>query len=92
MNGGCFVFNQEIFDHLRPGEELVEEPFRRLIRTGELSTMRYDGFWCCLDTHKEVQTLDDMYTRGDSPWELWKTVPSQPATDDHLTNALSVST
>ncbi len=78
MNGGFFVFNREIFDYLQPGEELVEEPFQRLIRAGKLSSMRYDGFWCCLDTYKEMQMLDDMYARGDSPWELWK-APPQPA-------------
>ena len=79
MNGGFFVFNREIFDYLHPGEELVEEPFQRLIRAGKLSSMRYDGFWCCLDTYKEMQTLDDMYARGESPWELWK-VPSHAPT------------
>jgi NDP-sugar pyrophosphorylase family protein len=33
LNGGFFRFRREIFDHLRPGEELVEEPFRRLTET-----------------------------------------------------------
>ena len=81
MNGGFFVLNHEIFDYLHAGEELVEEPFHRLIRAGRLSSMRYEGFWCCLDTYKEKQTLDDMYTRGESPWELWKLPPrAAPAT------------
>lgn len=72
INGGFFVFDRRIFDHLNEGEELVEEPFQRLIEIGRLSTYRYDGFWCCLDTYKEKQSLDDMYTRGETPWEVWK--------------------
>ncbi len=76
MNGGYFVFNHEIFAYLHEGEELVEEPFHRLIQAGRLSTLRHEGFWCCLDTYKEKQTLDDMYACGKSPWELWK-LPTQ---------------
>jgi glucose-1-phosphate cytidylyltransferase len=72
MNGGYFVLDAQIFDYLREGEELVETPFRRLIARQRLSTLRYDGFWCCMDTYKEMQTLEDMYTRGESPWEVWK--------------------
>ena len=75
MNGGFFVFDHEIFDYLEEGEELVEEPFHRLIRAGRLSSIRYGGFWCCLDTYKEKQVLDDMQARGESPWELWRLPP-----------------
>lgn len=71
MNGGFFVFRQEIFDHLNAGEELVEEPFSRLIKAGKLSTYRHDGFWSCMDTFKEKQDLDDLYASGSPPWEVW---------------------
>jgi glucose-1-phosphate cytidylyltransferase len=72
INGGYFVLRREIFDFMRPGEELVEEPFHRLIRHGRLHTMRYEGFWGCMDTYKEKQTLDDMITRGETPWQVWR--------------------
>jgi glucose-1-phosphate cytidylyltransferase len=72
MNGGYFVLNHEIFDHLRQGEELVVEPFQRLIGAQRLAALKYEGFWGCMDTYKEKQQLDDMYARGDAPWELWK--------------------
>jgi glucose-1-phosphate cytidylyltransferase len=71
MNGGYFVLDHEIFDYLAEGEELVEAPFHRLIAERRLITMRYEGFWCCMDTYKEKQTLDDMDARGECPWELW---------------------
>ncbi|HZZ72837.1 MAG TPA: glucose-1-phosphate cytidylyltransferase [Pirellulales bacterium] len=73
MNGGYFVLNREIFDHMEPGEELVNEPFQRLIRHERLAGYKYHGFWGCMDTFKEKQRLDDMINRGDTPWERWKT-------------------
>ena len=77
MNGGYFVLDRKIFDYLHEGEELIDEPFRRLIAEQRLATLRYTGFWCCMDTYKEKQTLDDMHARGDTPWEVWKR-PASP--------------
>jgi glucose-1-phosphate cytidylyltransferase len=72
VNAGFFVLRREIFDYMRPGEELVYEPFQRLIAAGELVGYRHDGFWAGMDTFKERQQLDEMYTRGGASWEVWK--------------------
>jgi glucose-1-phosphate cytidylyltransferase len=72
INGGFFVFRNQIFDYMNDGEELVEEPFRRLAAEGKLLAHVYDGFWACMDTFREKQLLEDMYTRGQVPWEVWK--------------------
>ena len=72
INGGYFVFKQEIFDYMEEGEELVVEPFQRLIAAGKLIGYRYDRFWYCMDTFKEQQELNDMYELGKAPWEVWK--------------------
>lgn len=77
INAGFFVLQREVFRYIRTGEELVCEPFDRLIAEDRLYCMRYDGFFGCMDTFKEKQLLDDMYTRGDTPWEVWKTPPQQ---------------
>jgi glucose-1-phosphate cytidylyltransferase len=71
MNGGFMVLRKEIFDIMRDGEELVEEPFRRLIGTGQLMAYQYDGYWACMDTFKEKQDLDDVFGRGNAPWAIW---------------------
>ena len=68
-NGGFFVLRKEIFDHLGEGEELVVEPFRRLIAAGKLWTYRHAGFWRCMDTFKDWKTLDELYSSGERPWE-----------------------
>jgi glucose-1-phosphate cytidylyltransferase len=77
INGGFFVFRREIFDYIQPGEELVETPFRRLIAEQQLTAYKYDGFWACMDTFKDRQQLDEMCSRGDAPWEIWKTARGQ---------------
>ena len=72
INGGYFVLRREIFDWMRPGEELVQEPFQRLAAAGKLLSYAYDGFWACMDTFKDKQLLEDLYARGQVPWEVWK--------------------
>jgi glucose-1-phosphate cytidylyltransferase len=71
INGGFFVLRQEIFDYIEPGEELVVEPFKRLIKERRLLGYRYERFWC-MDTFKEQQQLTDMFNSGRAPWEVWK--------------------
>jgi glucose-1-phosphate cytidylyltransferase len=71
INGGFFIFKKEIFDYFKDGEELVEEPFRRLIEKGELITYRHDGFWASMDTFKEKQQLAELYQKGRAPWLVW---------------------
>lgn len=72
VNGGYFIFNRAIFDYMRPGEELVEKPFQRLMGAGELTTYRHEGFWGCMDTFKEKLMLDETYARGNAPWAVWE--------------------
>ena len=72
INGGCFIFRHNIFSYIKDGEELVVEPFQRLIKENQLLAYRYDKFWHCMDTFKEQQELNDMFDRGNAPWVVWK--------------------
>ncbi|TMF76437.1 MAG: glucose-1-phosphate cytidylyltransferase [Chloroflexi bacterium] len=72
INGGFFALRSQIFDYINDGEDLVEEPFQRLAAEGKLLAHQYDGFWACMDTFREKQLLEDMYSRGQVPWEVWK--------------------
>jgi glucose-1-phosphate cytidylyltransferase len=71
INGGFFLFRREIFQYMKEGEELVEEPFRRLIAEGQLLSYPHNNFWACMDTFKEMQHLEDLYSRGKAPWAVW---------------------
>lgn len=72
MNGGFFVLNQRIFDYLEDGEDLVQQPFQRLMAQNELFGLKYDGFWSCMDTYKDKQRFEDLVAHGQTPWEVWK--------------------
>jgi glucose-1-phosphate cytidylyltransferase len=72
INGGFFIFKREIFDHINNGEELVREPFKRLIAKNELIGYRHCGFWACMDTVKEKLMFDSLYNRGEMPWAVWQ--------------------
>jgi glucose-1-phosphate cytidylyltransferase len=72
VNGGFFIFRQEIFDYIQPGDELVDAPFRRLIEKQQLMTYEYNGFWKAMDTFKDKQQLDEMLRKGNPPWEVWR--------------------
>jgi len=84
INGGFFVFKKQIFDYMQEGEELVIEPFHRLLAEKQLIGYPYDGFWASMDTFKDRQHLEGLCARGIAPWELWKKErscfsPEQPA-------------
>ncbi|MGD2131289.1 MAG: sugar phosphate nucleotidyltransferase [Maricaulaceae bacterium] len=68
INAGYFIFRKEIFDYMREGEELVLEPFARLIKENQLLAYKYDGFWRQMDTLKDKTALEDMVEKGDMPW------------------------
>jgi glucose-1-phosphate cytidylyltransferase len=68
INGGYFIFRKEIFDYMRAGEELVLEPFNRLIQAKELVAYKYEGFWRAMDTLRDRQVLEEMFERGETPW------------------------
>ena len=72
INAGFFVLKRDIFKYIRPGEELVIEPFQRLIGDQQLAAYEYDGFFAAMDTFKDKQRLDDLYEGGRPPWEIWR--------------------
>lgn len=72
INGGFFIFRNEIFDEIREGEELVVEPFARLIEKRRLMAYEYSGFWRAMDTFKDKIDIDRAYAKGNAPWEIWR--------------------
>jgi glucose-1-phosphate cytidylyltransferase len=72
VNAGFFCLKNEIFDYIEEGEELVEEPFQRLITMQQLAAFQYRGFWQPMDTFKDKITYERMEGSGDCPWMVWK--------------------
>lgn len=75
INGGYFIFRNDIFNYMKDGEELLYEPFQRLVGQQQLLAYKYDGFYACMDTFKDKQMLDDMYASGIAPWQVWNQSP-----------------
>ncbi len=75
VNAGFFVFRREIFDVLGPDEELVLEPFSRLIERRDLLTVFHDGFWQNMDTFKDKLQLDEIASGPEPPWQVWNHDP-----------------
>jgi glucose-1-phosphate cytidylyltransferase len=73
INGGFFIFKRQIFEYVREKEELVIEPFQRLVAEKQLIGYPYDGFWASMDTFKDKQQLENLCVTGVAPWEVWKT-------------------
>ena len=78
INAGLFVLKKDIFKYIRPGEELVIEPFSRLIQEKQLAAYEYNGFFAAMDTFKDKQQLDDLYEAGAPPWMVWSNRKDAP--------------
>ena len=76
VNGGYFILRKEVFRYIQPREELVYEPFQRMIAEGKVWSQRYQGFWQCMDTFRDKQILDELEASGEAPWCLWKNCKS----------------
>jgi len=83
INGGFFVLRPEIFDLIGSGEELVVEPFQRLVRARRLAAYEYNGFWMSMDTFKDRQQLEEIYASGRAPWQVWNDPGNGSAQDSY---------
>jgi glucose-1-phosphate cytidylyltransferase len=90
INGGYFAFKREIFDYIRDGEELVLEPFERLIADKQLLGYTYDGFWAGMDTFKDQQQLEALWSSGSAPWKVWQT-STNGKSDARLSTAMDIA-
>ena len=72
INGGYFILRDEIFSVLEPGDELVEQPFARLVEQGRLRATKYEGFWGPLDTLRDLEHLQSLAVAKRAPWMAWE--------------------
>ncbi len=72
INGGFFVLSPRVLS-LLDGDDCVweQEPLARLAEAGELMAWEHDGFFQPMDTLRDKQHLEDLWTRGTAPWKTW---------------------
>jgi glucose-1-phosphate cytidylyltransferase len=71
-SGGFFVFDRRIFSYLDRDCVLETGPFERLAAERQMALYEHDGFWQCMDTFKEAQALNALWSKGDAPWRTWR--------------------
>ena len=72
INGGFFVLHRKVLDYI-DGDDTVWErdPIERLTRDGQLAGFRHASFWSCMDTLKEKNYLEELWSSGKAPWKIW---------------------
>lgn len=72
VNGGFFVLEPGIFDHIPGDVDWAKEPLESLADSGELAAYCHDGFWQCMDTMRDKVYLNELWDAGHAPWMLWE--------------------
>jgi glucose-1-phosphate cytidylyltransferase len=71
INGGFFVIQPEFLDLIAGDETTLErEPLECAARMGELMAYRHNGFWQCMDTKRDKDTLEDLWQTRSAPWRV----------------------
>jgi glucose-1-phosphate cytidylyltransferase len=71
INGGFFVFDTRVFNFIENDKTLLErEPLEMLANTNELVAFKHDGFWQCMDTIRDRDFLQELWTKNEAPWKI----------------------
>jgi len=72
INGGFFVLSPACLDLIAGDETSWEaEPLTTLAAQGQLMAFEHRGFWQPMDTLREKNLLEDLWTSGRAPWKIW---------------------
>ncbi len=72
INAGYMVLEPQVLDLLKDDTTVFErEPLEQLAARGELMSYSHYGFWQCMDTRLERDTLEALYAKGIAPWKCW---------------------
>lgn len=72
INGGFFVLSPRVIDFIEGDETAWERgPIERLATEGELRAYFHAGFWQPMDTLRDKQQLEALWSEGKAPWKVW---------------------
>jgi glucose-1-phosphate cytidylyltransferase len=72
INGGFFILEPRIFDYIEGDSMPLErDPLQHLAAEGQLTAYKHNGFWQCMDTLRDVQLLEKLWSEGKAPWKVW---------------------
>ena len=72
INGGFMILDPKVIDYIDGDDTVFEKgPMDRLCADGQLMAYRHPGFWQCMDTLRDKQKLEELWSSGDAPWKIW---------------------
>lgn len=72
INAGFMVLSPKIFDYLKDDATIFErEPLEAVAKEGELKSFIFSGFWQCMDSKRELEMLEKIWSSGKAPWKVW---------------------
>lgn len=73
INAGFMVLDPKVLDYVKDDTIMFEhEPMENLANESQLMCFKHEGFWQCMDTMRDKERLENMWTRNKAPWKVWK--------------------
>jgi len=71
INGGYFVIQPEFLDLIKDDSTILERaPLEEVALRGELMAYHHEGFWNCMDTKRDHDSLEELWQSGNAPWKV----------------------
>lgn len=72
INGGFFVLDKKVLEYIQGDQTIWEKnPMEKLASEGQLIAYRHTGFWQPMDTLRDRQKLEELWTKNEAPWKIW---------------------
>ncbi|MGV8120902.1 MAG: glucose-1-phosphate cytidylyltransferase [Candidatus Xenobiia bacterium LiM19] len=72
INGGFMVAEPGLFDYLTEDSGYFEtEPMQKLLKDGQVAVYKHNGFWFCMDSIRDKESLESQWHSGAPPWKVW---------------------
>ena len=72
INGGFMVLDPKVIDYIEGDSTIFEQdPLEALVKDGQLMAYKHDGFWQCMDTLRDKENLEKIWSSGNAPWKKW---------------------
>ena len=72
INGGFFVLSPKVLDTIKDDKQMFEQgPLEELVAAQQLHAFQHHGFWQAMDTLRDRQHLEELWSQGKAPWKVW---------------------
>jgi glucose-1-phosphate cytidylyltransferase len=72
INGGFFVCEPGVMDYIEGDSTVLEQgPLEKMAKEGELYSYKHEGFWKCMDTLRDKNQMNEMWSGNNAKWKVW---------------------